>query len=589
MKKLKIKLLSFAAAVGIVSAAAVGMAAYAEETDAPAAESLTTAEDISGQRLAPVTGWITAENGSITCAAEDGTLLTGVQEIDGQKYLFSENGVLKTGWRTIDGKRYFFDSETGKPVYGKFTYAGRLYCISPEDGKQTGIFTDESDGTYIFDQYGAAYTEKLVSYDGELYITDADGVVITENTELGGIPYVISPAGTVLTGWQTVEDDIRYYYPDGVPAAGIQSIDGETYCFSEDGIMLTGWNVKEGFEAYFDGETGKMLTGWQDIDDKTYYFLEDGSHASGIYDIDGLTYTFGENGAICSGWLEYDGETYYSGADSVVCTGICDIGESRYIFGDDGAMLTGWQTVGAEKFYAGTDGALAVGMTDIDGSTYYFNSIGEMQSGVVEINGVQHRFSQDGVYTPVKICLDAGHFAKYNLSPVNYAYYESDFTWKFHLYLKAELEKRGAVVITTREDKDKDMELIPRGEFSKGCDLFLSIHSNACGSSSFDRPEAWCTITGAADEIGQQLATAVANTMGTYQAGTIMHKVGTYGDWYSVLYGATKVGTPAILLEHSYHTNYRTTVWLMNDDNLKKMAAVEADIIYNYYLHSAVK
>ena len=40
----------------------------------------------------------------------------------------------------------------------------------------------------------------------------------------------------------------------------------------------------------------------------------------------------------------------------------------------------------------------------------------------------------------MKLCLDAGHYGKYNQSPVVPAYWESEFTWKFHLLLKSELE-----------------------------------------------------------------------------------------------------------------------------------------------------
>ena len=49
----------------------------------------------------------------------------------------------------------------------------------------------------------------------------------------------------------------------------------------------------------------------------------------------------------------------------------------------------------------------------------------------------------------VKICLDAGHFGKYNRSPVLSSYYESDMNWKLHLLLKAALERYGIEVITT--------------------------------------------------------------------------------------------------------------------------------------------
>ena len=49
----------------------------------------------------------------------------------------------------------------------------------------------------------------------------------------------------------------------------------------------------------------------------------------------------------------------------------------------------------------------------------------------------------------VKVCLDAGHYGKYNRSPAVSSYYESDMTWKLHNYLKKELESFGIVVVTT--------------------------------------------------------------------------------------------------------------------------------------------
>ena len=40
----------------------------------------------------------------------------------------------------------------------------------------------------------------------------------------------------------------------------------------------------------------------------------------------------------------------------------------------------------------------------------------------------------------VKVCLDAGHYGKYNRNPTVSSYYESDMTWKLHNYLKKELK-----------------------------------------------------------------------------------------------------------------------------------------------------
>ena len=77
------------------------------------------------------------------------------------------------------------------------------------------------------------------------------------------------------------------------------------------------------------------------------------------------------------------------------------------------------------------------------------------------------------------VCLDAGHYGKYNRSPANPALYESEFNWKIQNLLALELETYGIKVIKTRSEAGKDMDLVARGEASKGCDLFLSLHANA--------------------------------------------------------------------------------------------------------------
>ena len=183
----------------------------------------------------------------------------------------------------------------------------------------------------------------------------------------------------------------------------------------------------------------------------------------------------------------------------------------------------------------------------------------------------------------VKICIDAGHYGKYNRSPVVKAYYESDMAWKLHNYLKVELETYGVTVITTRPTQDEDLGLTSRGKKAKGCDLFLSIHSNACNTESVDKPVACCSVSGKADTIGQRLADTVASVMNTKQPGDIWKRKGTNGDYYGVLRGAASVGVPGVLLEHSFHTNTAATTWLLNDSNLKKLAKAEAKILAEYY------
>lgn len=186
----------------------------------------------------------------------------------------------------------------------------------------------------------------------------------------------------------------------------------------------------------------------------------------------------------------------------------------------------------------------------------------------------------------MKICLDAGHYAKYNRSPAVKEYYESEMNWKLHNLLKKYLEQYGIEVILTREDQNKDKALTTRGKVAKGCDLFISIHSNAVGSNvneSVDYPVVYVPLSGKGDEIGKKLAACVESVMDTKQKGRISSKEGKNGDYYGVIRGATSVGVPGLIIEHSFHTNTRSTKWLMDDGNLDKMAKAEADVIAEHY------
>ena len=188
-----------------------------------------------------------------------------------------------------------------------------------------------------------------------------------------------------------------------------------------------------------------------------------------------------------------------------------------------------------------------------------------------------------------KICLDAGHYKKYNQSPAVKTYYEAEMNWKLHNLLKKELEAYGIEVIQTRQDQKKDLSETKRGKAAAGCDLCLSIHSNAVGNNkvneSVDYPVAYVSLNGKGDKLGEALAECVEAVMGTKQDGRIATKKGTWGnyDWYSVINGAVSVGAVGIILEHSFHTNTKSTKWLLDDANLAKLAKAEAEVIAEYY------
>ena len=199
----------------------------------------------------------------------------------------------------------------------------------------------------------------------------------------------------------------------------------------------------------------------------------------------------------------------------------------------------------------------------------------------------------------IKICLDAGHFGKTNQSPVVKNYYESDMNWKLHLLLKKYLEQYGIEVKLTRSAKENDLGLSKRGEASKGCNLFLSLHSNACNTESVDRPVAICFVDddcGVIDEESKKVAALlgevvqkVMETNGKYQVYSKAADFDRDGDglkndeYYGVLNGAHRVGVAGVILEHSFHTNTRAAKWLLVDSNLDKLAQAEAKVLAEYY------
>lgn len=194
-----------------------------------------------------------------------------------------------------------------------------------------------------------------------------------------------------------------------------------------------------------------------------------------------------------------------------------------------------------------------------------------------------------------KVCVDAGHYgSKYNAGIVK-GYYESAQMWRLHELLVSELKKRGVTVVTTRSNQAADLPLISRGKKAQGCDLFLSLHSNAASKESVDYPVAYVlrpndktTIDEKSAEIGLKLAETVKTTMDTTQAARTATRSAS-GDrdgngvkddeYYGVLEGARRVGVPAVILEHSFHTNRRACEWLLVESNLQRMAVAEADCL----------
>jgi len=164
--------------------------------------------------------------------------------------------------------------------------------------------------------------------------------------------------------------------------------------------------------------------------------------------------------------------------------------------------------------------------------------------------------------------------------------------WKLIEYLKEELlTYKDVHVKTTRANIEDNPSLYSRGKKAKGYDLFISEHSNAVGSGVNDSVDYVVVYRSyknknKADDLGLKLAKAVADTMGTKQNPRTSTRKSEKGNWeyYGVLRGADDAGCPLFyIVENSFHTNPKSTEWLLKDDNLRKLAQAQAKAIAEYY------
>lgn len=188
----------------------------------------------------------------------------------------------------------------------------------------------------------------------------------------------------------------------------------------------------------------------------------------------------------------------------------------------------------------------------------------------------------------MKVCIDPGHGQYENKGVLGY--YEGTQMWKLGQYIQSEFEKHGWEVINTRPKITDNPELEWRGQQAKGCDLFISLHSNAPGPGVENYSEIrgvaiFDSVADRLDYIEVPLCAEIARLMNTPNRG-VQHRWNTRKDrqgqdYYGVLRNATTVaGCPdAMLIEFGFHTNQADAAWLLQEQNLRMLAVAVVDLI----------
>ena len=196
-----------------------------------------------------------------------------------------------------------------------------------------------------------------------------------------------------------------------------------------------------------------------------------------------------------------------------------------------------------------------------------------------------------------RICLDPGHYGeKYNAGVVS-GYYESATVWKLTQYEKEYLEQMGIEVLVTRSNINENPDLTARGKMAAGCDLFVSNHTNACGTEAVNRAVAIhftdrneTLVDDQSREFAAQIAKVIQNTMGVdgyqiYSRSSDNDRDGNGkkdDNYYGVLNGSFLAGVPGVIAEHSFHTNTEACKWLTDDSNLRKLAKACAECMASF-------
>ena len=174
----------------------------------------------------------------------------------------------------------------------------------------------------------------------------------------------------VVTGsWQNNSNGIMYLYSDGsYENSGFKVIDNKTYYFQNNGVVKTDWLLKDNVWYYFNKD-GIMQTGWNGPG-RQFYFDDGGKMLEKQFTPDG--YYVGSSGAyVRNGWVLENGQYYYMNSAGRM---VKSAWVGAYYLDSNGVMVTNsW----VNNYWCGNDGAYVKNKwIQWHGNYYYLDSNG---------------------------------------------------------------------------------------------------------------------------------------------------------------------------------------------------------------------
>ena len=159
---------------------------------------------------------------------------------------------------------------------------------------------------------------------------------------------------------------------------------------------MPGWN-QDSTGEYYNSEFNVRVTGLQSIDNKSYWFDENGYKQTGfIHDESTGTRYFFPDGDYAMGNTEIDGNMYHFSDEGFLYVGFVSDSNGIKFYDDYGNSCTGEIEYNGEKYYICEDGYFRVGLvTSQDGTVKGYSKYGYPLKGLSEISGKMYLFSDD--------------------------------------------------------------------------------------------------------------------------------------------------------------------------------------------------
>lgn len=300
----------------------------------------------------------------------NGNIITGIQKLSDELYIFSENGKLEKNKNLIYKDNFYSINSHGKISIPKNSWVniGELSWYVDENGKILKGFNTIDAKTYYFtEKEGLIKSSSII--DGEkFWVFDENGNATNPKNSWVNIAdkkWYTDKDGNVLEGLYKIDDKFYFFTKEDGIKKDFKFISDKKFWISDKNGNITNpqnRRVGIGKKSWYVENDGKLLLGFQKIDDNLFYITE-------------------KNGILRNSYLIKSSKAYHFN----------NYGEFSYVKNQ-------FITSGNDKYYAKDDSNIAKGVYEIDGENYYFSSDGKLMVNDQEIiDGKIYKTDENGI------------------------------------------------------------------------------------------------------------------------------------------------------------------------------------------------